>query len=238
MRSLFDRVEKKWRPDSGILFIALWTPVGMALQEYFFLPWRTLTAARWHELIPPGSARELQFHVWWVLGALLTGVVVPALGLWWVARIPPAQFGVNRRGDASDRRTYLLLYLLLLPVIWVASQRTDFHTAYPLFRAAGGPYSREALIFEAFYCLQFFAVEFFFRGVLVLGLKPKVGPYAILIALTPYCLLHFHKPFPEAIGALVAGTVLGVLAYRSETILYGWALHYAVALTMDCLAWR
>jgi hypothetical protein len=30
--------------------------------------------------------------------------------------------------------------------------------------------------------------------------------------------------------------VLGVLAWRTGTIIYGWFLHYAVALSMDLLA--
>ena len=37
-------------------------------------------------------------------------------------------------------------------------------------------------------------------------------------------------------GAIGAGLVLGVLSYRTGTILYGWFLHYAVAITMDLLA--
>jgi uncharacterized protein len=79
-------------------------------------------------------------------------------------------------------------------------------------------------------------VEFFFRGFLVLGLKPSLGRYSILIALAPYCMIHYHKPTIEAFGAIGAGFVLGSLAWRTETIVYGWFLHYAVALTMDLLA--
>ena len=48
-------------------------------------------------------------------------------------------------------------------------------------------------------------------------------------------MIHYYKPFPEAMGAIGAGVILGSLAYRSGTILYGWALHYAVALSMDFL---
>jgi len=49
-------------------------------------------------------------------------------------------------------------------------------------------------------------------------------------------MIHYYKPFPEALGAIGAGLVLGVLAWRTGTIIYGWFLHYAVALSMDLLA--
>ena len=49
-------------------------------------------------------------------------------------------------------------------------------------------------------------------------------------------MVHFYKPMPEALGAIGAGLILGLLAWRSGTILFGWLLHYGVALTMDRLA--
>ena len=71
---------------------------------------------------------------------------------------------------------------------------------------------------------------------MVLGLKSRLGIASVLVMLTPYCMIHYYKPFPEAMGAIGAGLVLGVLSYRTGTILYGWFLHYAVALSMDLLA--
>jgi hypothetical protein len=84
--------------------------------------------------------------------------------------------------------------------------------------------------------MQFFAIEYFFRGFMTLGLKPRLGSASILVMPAPYCMIHYYKPFPEALGAIGAGLVLGVLAWRTETIIYGWFLHYAVALSMDLLA--
>ena len=54
--------------------------------------------------------------------------------------------------------------------------------------------------------------------------------------LAPYCMIHFHKPMLEALGAVGAGVVLGCLSWRTGTVVYGWFLHYAVALSMDLLS--
>jgi hypothetical protein len=79
-------------------------------------------------------------------------------------------------------------------------------------------------------------VELFFRGFLVLGLKRALGLASVLVMLAPYCMIHYYKPMPEALGSIGAGLLLGLLAWRTGTVVYGWFLHYSVALTMDLLA--
>ena len=205
--------------------------MALTIQEYWFLPVRMLPAygARFGAL--PGSVAELKFHLWWIAGTLLLGVILPLLLL----RVPPRELGL-RAGRRRDVSTYLGLYLVMVPVLIFISREPQFHRTYPLYQPIAGPWSWQFLVFELAYCLQFLAVEFLFRGVLVLGLKPTLGRYSIAVMLAPYCMLHFHKPFPEALAAIVAGVVLGVLAYESETVLFGWGLHYGIALTMDRLA--
>ena len=52
----------------------------------------------------------------------------------------------------------------------------------------------------------------------------------------PYVMIHFNKPVPETLGALVAGVVLGYLALKARSCVLGIALHFGVAITMDFLA--
>ena len=84
--------------------------------------------------------------------------------------------------------------------------------------------------------MQFAALEFFFRGFLVHGLVPRFGYLAVVVMVVPYNMLHFGKPMPEALAAIVGGLVLGTLALRTRSIWWGAALHIAVAATMDVLA--
>jgi len=49
-------------------------------------------------------------------------------------------------------------------------------------------------------------------------------------------MLHFQKPWLESTGAIIAGTVLAVVALRTRSIFAGIAIHTAVAWTMDFLA--
>jgi membrane protease YdiL (CAAX protease family) len=84
--------------------------------------------------------------------------------------------------------------------------------------------------------LQFFALEFFFRGFMVHGLKDKMGVYSIAAMVVPYCMIHFTKPLPECVGSLFAGLILGLLSLRTGSVWLGALIHIAVALSMDWLS--
>jgi hypothetical protein len=228
--------------DRRALLILAWVPLGLTLMEYVFLPSRVERMFDWARTARPGTTEELWKYLWWSGGCLATMVVVPSLLLWFGARTSPRELGLRLRGTGKDALLYAALFLVFAPVVWWVSHRTDFKHTYPFFKPGRGvPVSEfvrspQFLAFEAAYFLQFFAIEYFFRGVMVLGLKPLLGRASILVMLAPYCMIHYHKPMPEAFGAIGAGLVLGALSWRTRTILYGWFLHYAVALSMDLLA--
>ncbi len=71
---------------------------------------------------------------------------------------------------------------------------------------------------------------------MVFGLRSTFGYYAIAIMATPYVMIHWGKPVPEAFGALITACVLGYLALKHRAFWLGVALHFSVALTMDVLA--
>jgi hypothetical protein len=235
--------------DQRTLLILVTVPVVLTLLEYYGLPWHyTRFLERRGRIVAdrdpavlgllsgfslPGPA-DLQRYLWWGFACMLLLVLVPTLAAA-CARVSPRDLGLRLRGTGRDAWTYLALYGLFFPVIWFVSQQADFRQTYPFYKPPG-ELGLAFLAFEAVYCLQFFAVEYFFRGFMTLGLKPRLGSASVLVMLAPYCMIHYYKPFPEALGAIGAGLVLGVLAWRTETIIYGWFLHYAVALSMDLLA--
>ncbi len=185
----------------------------------------------------------LEKWAWWGICCLLFLVLIPALVAWIFARQGPRALGLKVKGTGRDAITYLILFAIFLPVIWLVSKDAAFQKTYPFFNTGLDPQTREPngitnelITFWVIYCLQFFAVEYFFRGFMVLGLKKALGWASVLVMLAPYCMIHYYKPMPEALGAIGAGLVLGTLSYRTGTILYGWALHFGVALSMDLLS--
>lgn len=90
------------------------------------------------------------------------------------------------------------------------------------------------------YALQFIALEFFFRGFLLHGAQPTLkSTNAIWLMCIPYLMIHFPKPWLEAVGALPFGLLLGWLALRSRSIWGGALVHITIAFSMDFFAlWR
>lgn len=128
---------------------------------------------------------------------------------------------------------YLPLVLVMWPVVFVATSSPGFYKFYPLYR----PTSLSMLLFyEAFYLSMFVGTEYFFRGFGLFRMERLMPGYGVAIMTVPYALIHIHKPFPEALGSIVAGVVLGSLALRTGSIWPGVFTHAAIALSADFFA--
>lgn len=174
-------------------------------------------------------------YVYWGLSSLVIRVLIPLAVIVWAFRESPADYGLTWKGQAKHVPTYAGLYLFMLPfLIWMAHV-PSFQHAYPFWDDA--PHSGTRFwVYEGFYALQFIGVEFFFRGFVLFALFRKFGYHALLIVAIPYVMIHFNKPIPETLGALVAGIVLGYLALRAKSCVLGIVLHTSIAVTMDVLA--
>ena len=185
----------------------------------------------------PQDVRPLSPFVWWAAVHTLTWVIVPVA----VARrygFGLKDLGLSAAGLASKLWMYGVLYLVTLVFIGIAALQPSFLDTYPFLRASEAPVWswRLVLAFWVLYSVQFFCVEFFFRGFMIFMLRPRFGYGAIAVMVVPYAMIHFPKPMPEAMAAIVGGTILGWLAFKTRSIWGGVLLHVAVALSMDVLA--
>lgn len=172
-------------------------------------------------------------YQFWGLASLLIRVLLPLAVILWVLRESPRDWGFGW-GDRGWALRYLWLFLAMVPVVVIASSTASFQAKYPLYALAGNG-GWHFWGFQIFYGMQFFGVEAFFRGFMLFGLYPRLGMNAIAVMVIPYTMIHFGKPAPETLAAIVAGFVLGYLAIKARSFVWGWMLHWGVALTMDIL---
>lgn len=187
----------------------------------------------------PGLAHEhfgLYPFLWWAGWTVLLFLLLPGLIVKLVFKHRLVDYGLNLKVKPKFLLLYLAMFLLVLPLVLYASTRADFRAIYPFFRGALAAPMSDIVIWEIAYLSTFVALEFFFRGFLVLGLEKKFGRLAIWVAMVPYVMLHFHKPPLEAIGAVFAGLILGEVSQRTRSILGGVIVHIGVAATMDFMA--
>ena len=181
----------------------------------------------------------LAHHLYWVSWGFLFELLVPLAIILLVFRESPARYGVRWYMTKKTFILYATLLSVMLPLLLWASTRQSFLDTYPFVRDLGSNWQRTIAIWEVAYIMRFVTLEFFFRGYLLFALEEKLGYTAIAATTVPYAMIHFSKPFPEAMGAIVAGAVLGFLALRTRTIVGGLIIHCTVAVSMDMLAlWR
>jgi membrane protease YdiL (CAAX protease family) len=176
----------------------------------------------------------------WALVAVTGYVVLPVLVVRFLLHERIRDFGLRTRGIAGHAGMYAVLYAIAAPALIVASFGAAFQHRYPFYdlHPAEGlwPY---LWAWWALYALQFVALEFFFRGFVVHGLAPRFGYAAVFVMIVPYNMIHYGKPLPEALAAIVGGVVLGTLSLKTKSIWWGAALHISIAATMDvCSLWH
>ncbi len=169
----------------------------------------------------------------WASFYILGYLIVPLLAVVLILRESPRDFGLGLGKLPRHLPIYSLFVLLAAPMVIVAANTEVFLTKYPKMPAAT---VEEFILLETLYVLQFVGVEFFFRGFLLFPAARKFGTAGVLLPIVPYCMLHFAKPIPEAIGAIFAGMLLGYYAWKSRSIWGGVLLHGLVAVSMDTMA--
>ena len=150
-------------------------------------------------------------------------------------------YGLTARNFSVQPHFQILLLLSL--VVALASTQHDFLWTYPKVKNISflDGYAHPAwpwkLLYEISYGLDFVSIELFFRGFLVLGFVRFAGIHAILPMAAFYCTIHFGKPPGECISSFFGGLALGVIAWRSRTILGGLIVHLGLAWMMEIGGW-
>lgn len=173
--------------------------------------------------------------IYWPLRVFI--VFVPLWLLWKLFFREQSFFGVTIRGFGS--KPYFIMLACMLPLIDVASTQPDFLLTYPKLNSL--PYTIQhspnsflyTLLFELSYGSDFFSIELFFRGFLVLAFTKWAGKDAILAMACFYCTIHFGKPLGECISSYFGGLLLGIVIYSTRSIFGGLIVHVGIAWLME-----
>lgn len=176
---------------------------------------------------------ESHSYYYWFLTTALTLLLLPIL----VAKFGATgrlkdygfQFGNQKLGwSLTGAAWFLMIPVVILAVIVYP----PFAAKYPLCKVVAKSW-QAFLPYQLAYGIYMFSWEFFFRGFMLFGLERRFGNYTLLIQTIPFAVMHYSKPLPEAIGSIIASVLLGVLALETRSFIYGAAIHWLVAMTMD-----
>ena len=189
----------------------------------------------WAEYLFEGEYSSLHSLLFWAASCALFYLFIPMAYRSW--RNPQAHSLFRIHIPKSHWRIYGWILLLMIVPLVCASFLSAFQQTYPFVYIPRGEHFTEILFYwEIGYLLQFISVEYFFRGFLLFSFEKQMGKMAVIVPLIPYVMIHFGKPFPETLGAIVAGLVLGTMALRSRSIVPGILVHFSIAIGMDLLS--
>jgi hypothetical protein len=142
------------------------------------------------------------------------------------------------RWNHFSLKPYFIMLLIMVPLIAAASTQHDFLAVYPKLKKidyllTGTDAGWKKLLYELSYGSDFFTIELFFRGFLVLAFVKWVEKDAILPMALFYCTIHFGKPLGECISSFFGGLILGVVTYHTRSSIGGLIVHLGIAWLME-----
>jgi len=184
------------------------------------------------------ATSNLYALLWWSFISISFYFIVPVFVVVFIQKRTLSEIGLALRIEPGFGRLLAACLAVMLPLVYLMSLTSSFAAKYPFFQVYDGSsyLSGSLIIWDLGYFLQFFGLEFFFRGFLLHSLKPAVGLYSIFVMTVPYTMIHFQKPMAETFAAIVAGLFLGWLSYKNGSIWLGFVLHCTVAFSMDVMA--
>ncbi len=190
-----------------------------------------------------GSSAQSQFEFRFIFMLLKSAVGIIPLVIYWYLNHRKEQplYGMHRH--QLNLKPYFILLLMMIPIIALASQNTGFLSKYPRLQVMPAmelfnpDHSGFIAGYETLYILDFYAIELFFRGFMILAFMKLAGPKAILPVAVFYVTIHFGKPFGEALSSFFGGTILGIITFYSRSIWGGIIIHMGIALAMEVSAY-
>lgn len=178
-------------------------------------------------------------YIFWNSAFYFTGKALIVTGMLLMLRrlagADPELMGL--RSPATRMEPYFIMLLLMVPLIAAAGTQPDFLRVYPKAGHMLPQYDLQSgwkvLLFELAYGIDFFTIELFFRGFLVIYLSRWAKEQAILPMAVIYCVIHFGKPLGECISSFFGGMLLGIVSYHTRSIWGGLAVHLGIAWLME-----
>ena len=227
-----DKYLSGWDREPTIILLAS----AILLTLYRFYSSRTFFRKHLAKYVVHLPLAGLYHHYYWFLTSLITLLLLPMLVVKFGVKGRLRDYGCRLSNGKLGWGFAIGGWMLMLPLLLLAVRLFPaFLAKYPLNKLAATS-CKTLLLYELAYGAYLFAWEFFFRGLMLFGLEKRFGNYSILIQTIPFAVMHYSKPFPEAVGSIVAGLLLGVVAIETRSFIYGAAIHWLVAASMDLIA--
>lgn len=224
--------EISWHKNYWFWIILVGAPAFFSLRVHFNLH-ETFIAEHWR-----GDAGIFWNKcIGWIVRVIV--LLIPVAIIWFIKdRNNQPFYGAKA---IANKKPYFIMLLIMIPLIALASTQPDFLQIYPKARFIKSldlpAQNWQYIVYELCYGFDFFSIEIFFRGFLILALYNICGAKCIIPVACFYCTVHFGKPLGEAISSFWGGLLLGIISYNTRSIWGGLIIHLGIAWLMEAGSW-
>lgn len=220
--------------DSQVLIVFMSTAILTTVSYYFTS--RRFFRATFASYFFGDPLLQLYEYCYWFIGDFAVYFIVVLFLILFVHKKPLRDFGLGIGDWKFGLKMSVVFFLVMLPILWIASASADFQTTYPHAQIAKADWN-VFFIYELVFLIYFVGWEFIWRGYMLFGLEKQLGgAVAVLVQMIPFVILHNGKPVMETFGAIVAAIALGALTLRTRSFWYCVVTHWSVMITIDFLS--
>jgi uncharacterized protein len=174
-------------------------------------------------------------YAYWFIGDSFSFFILPLIIIIFFFKDKIMTYGLKPGNYKFGIKLSLITVVIMFIIAWFVSPVGSFFNTYPYLQDVRDNW-QVFLLYEFLLCIYIFSWEFFWRGFMLFGLEPKFGYYSVFIQMIPFVILHNGKPALETFSAIIGGILLGILALRTRSFIYGVVIHFCLIFSVDLLS--
>lgn len=235
MQSLKKEILEQWNKlkslDKKVVIVFLSVAVLQTV-SWYYTSRKFFRVNFYYQYFSDNEFVQLYEYLFWFIGDFLSLFLLPLLIIKLLFKEKISDYGVKFGDYKVGFIITFISIAVMLPILWFVSASPEFAVKYPHLQMAKSNWTI-FIIYEIGMFTYLFAWEFIWRGFMLFGLEEKFGYYAVLIQMIPFVILHNGKPELETFGAILGGIILGIVALRTRSFIYGVFIHFAIMLSID-----
>jgi hypothetical protein len=219
--------------DRKVIIVFLFVAILQTISWYFTS--RNFFRLNFFSIYQNDPNVYLYEYLYWFIGDFFTLFILTIILIKFVLKERLHDYGLQF-GELRSGLIFSAVFLgVMIILIWFFSATDSFSNKYPHLLSTRNNWDT-FYAYEIGMLIYMISWEFIWRGFMLFGLKEKFGYYSVLIQMIPFVILHNGKPVAETFGAIAGGIALGILAFRTNSIIYCVITHAGVMFSIDLIS--
>ncbi len=210
--------------------VILWSSIILLITLKIYEGDQHFFVKHWGHLWEQGPLLDWMKWLYHHLASLLLFAIIPILIIKGFFKESVKEYGVQLGDWKFGLKATLITFIIMPFPVYLSSQNPEHLEFYPLTTMATES-PKLFLLWGLTYLPHYIGWELFFRGYIGFGVKKYNGAFAAIAVQTLLTtLMHIGKPEGETWGAVVGGIYLGLLTFRTRSVLWAILFHFYLGM--------